>query len=70
MRLGVDRYEEGRVDEFEEKRLMRHDYAPESLTIGTKNVCNICHRVLMYVVLEVGSFAHECAHQRQIVNNC
>ena len=45
MRLGLDRYEEGRIDKIEEKRLMSHNYTPQNLTTGTNNVCNICHRV-------------------------
>ena len=67
MRLGIDRYEEGRIDKIEEKRLMRHNYTPQYLTTGTKNVCNICHRVCHS---RIELFAHERAHQRQIVNNC
>ena len=67
MRLGLDRYEEGRIDKIEEKRLMRHNYMPQNLTTGTKNVCNICHRVCRS---RIGLFARECAYQRQIVNSC
>ena len=37
MRLGLDHYEEARIDKIEEKRL------PENSITGTKNVCNICH---------------------------
>ena len=64
MRLGLDQYEEGRIDKIKEKRLMRHNYTLENLTTGTKNVCNICHRVCRS---RIGLFAHERAHQRQ---NC
>ena len=67
MRLGLDRYEDGRIDKIKEKRLMRHNCTPQYLSTGTKNVCNICHQVCHS---RIGLFAHECAHQRQIVNNC
>ena len=67
MRLGLDRYKEGRIDKIEEKRLMRHNYIPQNLTTGTKKVCNICHRVCRS---RIGLFAHGRAHQRQTVNNC
>ena len=52
MRLGLDHYEEGRIDKIEETRLMRHNYTPQNLTTCTKNVCNICHE---YVVPELDS---------------
>ena len=45
--LGLDHYEEGRIDKIEEKRLMRHNYTRQNLTTGTKNVCNIC-RVMSF----------------------
>ena len=67
MRLGLDRYEEGRINKIEEKRLMRHNYITKNLATGTKNVCNICHRVCRS---RIGLFAHKRARQRQIVNNC
>ena len=63
MRLGLDCYEEGRVDKIEEKRLMCHNYTPQNLTTGTKNVCNICHRVCCS---RIGLFAHERAHQEKL----
>ena len=66
MRLGLDCYEEGIIDKIEEKRLMRHNYTPQNLTTSTKNVSNICHQVCRS---RIGLFAHERAHQRQIVNN-
>ena len=67
MRLGLDCDEKGRIDKIEEKRLMRHNYTPQNLTSATKNVCNICHQVCRS---RIELFAHERAHQRQIVNNC
>ena len=45
MILGLDRYEEGRM------RLMRHNYTPQNLTIGTKYVI----AVIVYVVSELES---------------
>ena len=40
MRFGLNRYEEARIDKIEQKRLTCHNYTPENLTTGTKNVCN------------------------------
>ena len=41
----LDRYEKGRM------RLMRHNYTPQNLTTGTKNVIS----VIAYVILELDS---------------
>ena len=46
MRLGLYRCEKARMDKIEQKRLMHDNYTSEDLT-GTKNICNICHRVCL-----------------------
>ena len=48
MRLGLECYEEARVDNIVEKRSMQHNCTSENLT--TKHVCHICNRVCNFAL--------------------